>query len=52
MLLGIPSDTASLERNYVLADEDLQLIVTRRYLSALRAAVIFSLTRASPAGRC
>ena len=29
-LLGIPSDTASLERNYVLADEDLELIDTRR----------------------
>ena len=29
-LLGIPSDTASLERNYVLADEDLELIGTRR----------------------
>ena len=27
-LLGIPSDTASLERNYVLADEDLELIAT------------------------
>lgn len=29
-LLGIPSDTTSLERNYVLADEDLELIGTRR----------------------
>ena len=29
-LLGIPSDTVSLERNYVLADEDLELIDTRR----------------------
>ena len=29
-LLGIPSDTASLERNYLLADEDLDLIGTRR----------------------
>ena len=29
-LLGIPSDTVSLERNYVLADEDLELIGTRR----------------------
>ena len=29
-LLGIPFDTASLERNYVLADEDLELIDTRR----------------------
>ena len=30
ILLGIPFDTASLERNYVLADEDLELIDTRR----------------------
>ena len=29
-LLGIPSDTASLERNYLLPDEDLDLIGTRR----------------------
>ena len=29
-LFGIPSDTASLERNYVLADDDLDLICTRR----------------------
>ena len=29
-LLGIPSDIASLERNYLLADEDLDLIGTRR----------------------
>ena len=29
-LLGIPSDTASLERNYLLTDEDLDLIGTRR----------------------
>ena len=29
-LFGIPSDTASLERNYVLADDDLDLIGTRR----------------------
>ena len=29
-LFGIPSDTASLERNYVLADDDLDLIYTRR----------------------
>ena len=29
-LLGIPSDIASLERNYLLADEDLELIGTRR----------------------
>ena len=29
-LLGIPSDTASLERNYLLADEGLDLIGTRR----------------------
>ena len=27
---GIPSDIASLERNYLLADEDLELIGTRR----------------------
>ena len=43
-LLGIPSDTASLERNYLLADEDLDLIGTRRRpenrlgLAALQAA--------------
>ena len=30
ILLGIPSDTTSLERNHVLADEDLGLIGTRR----------------------
>ena len=29
-LLGIPSDIASLERNYLLADEDQDLIGTRR----------------------
>ena len=29
-LLGIPSDIASLERNYLLADDDLDLIGTRR----------------------
>ena len=29
-LLGIPSDISSLERNYVLPDEDLALIATRR----------------------
>ena len=29
-LFGIPSDTASLERNYLLADDDLDLIGTRR----------------------
>ena len=29
-LLGIPSDIGSLERNYVLPDEDLELIATRR----------------------
>ena len=29
-LLGVPTDIASLERNYVLADEDLELIDTRR----------------------
>ena len=29
-LLGIPSDIGSLERNYVLADEDLALVATRR----------------------
>ena len=29
-LLGIPSDIGSLERNYLLADEDLELIGTRR----------------------
>ena len=29
-LLGIPSDIGSLERNYVLADEDLDLVATRR----------------------
>ena len=29
-LLGIPSDIGSLERNYVLPDEDLDLISTRR----------------------
>ena len=29
-LPGIPTDTVSLERNYVLADEDLELIDTRR----------------------
>ena len=29
-LLGIPSGIASLERNYLLADEDLELIGTRR----------------------
>ena len=29
-LLGTPSDIASLERNYLLADEDLDLIGTRR----------------------
>ena len=29
-LLGIPSDVGSLERNYVLPDEDLDLISTRR----------------------
>ena len=28
-LLGIPSDIASLERNYLLADDDLDLIGTR-----------------------
>ena len=30
-LLGIPSDIASLERNYLLADDDLDLIGTRRH---------------------
>ena len=30
-LLGIPSDIGSLERNYVLADEDLDLVATRRH---------------------
>ena len=29
-ILGIPSDIASLERNYLLADDDLDLIGTRR----------------------
>ena len=29
-LLGIPSDISSLERNYLLADDDLDLIGTRR----------------------
>ncbi len=29
-LLGIPSDVGSLERNYVLPDEDLDLFATRR----------------------
>ena len=29
-LLGIPSDIGSLERNYILPDEDLDLIATRR----------------------
>ena len=29
-VLGIPSDIGSLERNYVLPDEDLDLIATRR----------------------
>ncbi len=29
-LFGVLSDTASLERNYVLADDDLDLICTRR----------------------
>ena len=29
-LLGIPADIGSLERNYVLPDEDLDLISTRR----------------------
>ena len=29
-LLGIPSDIGSSERNYVLPDEDLDLIATRR----------------------
>ena len=28
-LLGIPSDIASLERNYLLVDDDLDLIGTR-----------------------
>ena len=36
-LLGIPSDTTSLERNYVLADEDLELIGTRRRIATLAA---------------
>ena len=35
-LLGIPSDIASLERNYLLSDDDLDLIGTRR--SARRTA--------------
>ena len=29
-VLGIPSDIGALERNYVLPDEDLDLIATRR----------------------
>ena len=29
-VLGIPCDVGSLERNYVLPDEDLDLIATRR----------------------
>ena len=39
-LLGIPSDTTSLERTYVLADEDLKLIGTRRRASNRLALAI------------
>ena len=35
-LLGIPSDIGSLERNYVLPDENLTLIATRRHLACQR----------------
>ena len=45
-LLGIPSDIASLERNYLLADEDLDLIGTcRRPENRLGLALHIALLR-------
>ena len=45
-LLGIPSDIASLERNYLLADDDLDLIGTRRRPeNRLRLALHIALLR-------
>ena len=51
-LLGLPSDIASLERNYPLAIEDLALIGTRRRPeNRLGLAIHIALLRHGPRGR-